>query len=130
MQRLIRALALAACACGGAPQKPQPRETAPPPALVVTLDRVALRTTAWTELHAWLATRARDDEATLDFAPGVREYREALDDSGAKLEAARDELAACNDTKCAHAVMQRTPFARAFDDAFEPFYARKWGERA
>ena len=69
-----------------APRHP-PERRPPPHVLVVGLEQVALRTTAWVELHAWLAAEAREHaHAELD---GRHAYRASPDDDRDELSVAR-----------------------------------------
>ena len=130
------AMACLACSAAGHPSAPlaPPRPKPPPPVLVVALEQVALRTTAWVELHAWLATAARSSaelpDPELDGA--ARAYREVL------LDDTRDEvvtrtaraLEACEDERCAEAAVKGTRFARPYLAALPGFLGRHWTERA
>jgi hypothetical protein len=100
----------------------------------VGLEQVALRTTAWVELHAWLAAAAR----TSAELPGpalqgaARAYHDVL------LDDVRDELvtrtarvlATCEDARCAEAAVRGTRFAKPYLDALPGFLAQHWKGRA
>jgi hypothetical protein len=124
---------LAACAKPPA-ARPAPRRDPPPPVLVVTLDHVALRTAAWVELHALLATAARTSQelgdAELDEA--ARAYGEALrgDERDERLAASIHAVSACPDERCAREALAGTPFGPPFAQALQGFLARRWNDRA
>lgn len=129
------ALAMACFACHpAAAPRPAPAEKPPPPVLVVGFEHVALRTTAWVELHAWLASAARASvelpEPELEGA--ARAYREVL------LDDERDEavtrtarvLETCDDQRCAEDAVKGTRFAKPYLQALPTFLARHWTKRA
>jgi len=128
-------LALSGFACQrAAAPRPAPVQKAPPPVLVVGFEQVALRTTAWVELHAWLASAGRGvvelPEPALEGA--ARAYREVL------LDDERDEavtrtarvLEACDDQRCAEDTVKGTRFAKPYLEALPAFLARHWTRRA
>jgi hypothetical protein len=122
-----------ACSTPAAPRPP--KEQKPPPhVLVVGLEHLALRTTAWVELHAWLATAARTSaelpEPELDGA--ARAYREVLldDDRDELFTRTARVLEACDDERCAEAAVKGTRFAKPYLDALPAFLARHWTGRA
>jgi len=125
---------LAACA-RPLPQVPRAPE-APAPLLVVSLPHFALRTAAWSELHAWLATEARspDDEELADpiLEEAVRAYHAALADDvrDERFAAGARALAGCADLRCAASSLEGTPFAAPFASALPVFLARGWTDRA
>src|ERR1700730_15422966 len=93
MRSLLRAshtaigIAMACAACStpgstGARRPPLERRPPPPPGLVVEIERVALRTPAWVQLHAWLAAAARSSAQLPDpeIDGAARAYRELLAD--------------------------------------------------
>jgi hypothetical protein len=98
----------------------------------VKLERIALRTNAWIELHTWLATLARDGAADRvpDFTPAVHAYEDALakDEEGKELDRATDELLACGDDACARRAVAPTSYAPGFDAALAPFVMQRWGD--
>jgi len=113
----IAAAALAGCA-HAAPRHP-PERRPPPHVLAVGIDQVTLRTTAWVELHAWLAAQGT--------------YKQALaadDDRDEQLGRTTRALEACDDERCARAAVDGTPFARAYLATLPGFLARDWSERA
>jgi hypothetical protein len=125
--------------CAPAPPKvpaaERPREP-PPRVLVVAIDQVALRTSAWLELHAWLAAAGRGSRSQEMGEPelegAARAYATALadDDRDEALGRTALVLQACEDERCARAAVTGTPFAKAYLDALPPFLARHWTERA
>jgi hypothetical protein len=115
------------------PKLPPPPREPPPRVLAVALDRIALRTNAYVELHAWLAAAGRSSVAPppgLDAAVDV--YRQALakDDGDVLLASTTAALGACSDDRCALAALERTPYRRAWSGSFDTFVARWWTERA
>lgn len=129
------ALAMVCFACHpAAAPRPAPPSKPPPPVLVVGFERLALRTTAWVELHAWLASAARGQvelpEPELEGA--ARAYREVL------LDDERDEavtrtaraLETCDDQRCAEDAVKGTRFAKPYLQALPGFLARHWTRRA
>lgn len=114
------------------PPRLRPQEP-PPSVLVVTVDRLALRTTVWMELHALLATAGRTKtEMPDDLEGAARGYEHALagDDRDEALAGATRALEACADEKCARAALAGTPFAAPFTLALPGFVARHWADRA
>ncbi|MBX3186469.1 MAG: hypothetical protein KF819_05610 [Labilithrix sp.] len=123
-----------AAACAKPAPKPAPPREPPAHILVVALERVALRTTAWVELHAWLAAAAKSD-ATLDEAAlddAARRYARALDDDDDDAELLRTmrALSACADERCARSAVAGTAFERAYVSALPVFTSKRWLERA
>ena len=130
---LTLALSAFACQRPAAPRPASPKK-APPPVLVVGFEHVALRTSAWVELHAWLASSGRGaiemPEPALEGA--ARAYREVL------LDDERDEavtrtarvLEACDDQRCAEDSVKGTRFAKPYLEAMPAFLARHWTRRA
>jgi hypothetical protein len=102
--------------------------------LVVGLEQVALRTAAWVELHAWLASAARGSRATgdpdLDLA--VRGYGDVLagDDRDEALARTTRALAACEDEACARNAVTGSAFATPYLAALPGFLAKHWMARA
>jgi len=104
--------------CGHAAPRHSPERQPPPHVLVVGLEQVALRTTAWVELHAWLA------------AEGAYAKAGAGDDRDEQLGRTTRTLEACEDERCARAAVAGTPFASPYLAALPEFLARHWTERA
>lgn len=125
-------LALFGAACTA--DRPKiPRREPPPHALVVSIDRVSLRATAWTELHAWLAAAARGGAEPPDgLRRQVERYADALrdDDRDERLAAATRALAACETDACAAQALDGTPLAAPLRGALGPFEARLWIDRS
>jgi hypothetical protein len=141
MRSLLRArdtaivVAMACFACTTPkPPRAAPTPKPPPHVVVVGLEQVALRTTAWVELHAWLAAAARSSAELPDPAldGAARAYREVL------LDDVRDELVtrtarvleACEDARCAETAVTGTRFAKPYLDALPGFLLRHWMGRA
>ena len=124
--------ALASCAYG-VPRQAGPREP-PPHVLVVGFEQVALRTSAWVELHTWLAAAARAAEPIGDPELDVAAKRYAgplaEDDGDQLLARTTHALAACEDARCARAAIAGTPFAEAYGAALPTFLSRHWTDRA
>jgi hypothetical protein len=112
----IAGASLAGCA-HAAPRQPPDRQP-PPHVLVVGLEQVALRTTAWVELHASLA------------AEGVYAKAQAGDDRDEQLARTAQALERCEDERCARAAVDGTPFAGPYLAALPGFLARDWTARA
>lgn len=129
---LVGGALLAGCAYPKA--RPTPVGRPPPRVLVVALDQVALRTSAWVELHAWLASAARAHSETGDpeLDPSARGYASALegDDRDELLGRVAHALARCDDERCARAAVIGTPLAPAYLAALPGFLERHWTERA
>lgn len=129
-------VALALCAVGCTPQQAPRlrRDEPPPPVLVVAVDRIALRTSAWSELHALLATAARTHAVLPDpeLDAAARAYEQALgpDPRDEALGDATHALAACESETCARAALAGTPFGPPFALAFPGFMRRSWTARA
>jgi hypothetical protein len=132
---LLSLVSLSLCGVACAKPLPAPRPRQPPPrVLLVGVEQVTLRTSAWVELHAWLAAAGR----------GKREIGDPVLDTsalayGAALgEDERDELIArtthalqaCDEEKCARAAITGTPFATAYLDALPVFLGSHWMARA
>ena len=102
--------------------------------LVVEIDQLALRTSAWVELHAWLAAAARSSAELPDpeIDGAARAYRELLadDDRDDTLTRTARALEACEDERCARAAVTGTRFATPYLGALPGFLARHWTERA
>lgn len=110
------------------------RDDPPPPVLVVAVERVALRTAAWTELHGLLAAAARTKAELPDpeLEAAARAYEQALstDERDEAFGAATRALMACDNEKCAHAALASTPFGAPFASAFPGFLKKRWADRA
>jgi hypothetical protein len=110
------------------------REEPPPPVLVVAVDRVALRTAAWVELHGLLATAARTKtelpDPDLDAARKAYEAALADDARDLALGEATRALSECEDEKCARAALVGTPFGAPFALAMPGFMKKRWTVRA
>jgi hypothetical protein len=102
--------------------------------LVVALEQVALRATAWVELHTWLAAAARAHTETGDpeLDAAARAYAVVLadDDRDELLGRTTHLLEACDDERCARAALTGTSFAPAYLAALPSFLARHWTVRA
>ena len=125
---VLTGAALAGCA-HAAPRHP-PERRPPPHVLVVGLEPVALRTSAWVELHAWLAAR-RAKHRRPEHASGPA-YATALagDDRDEQLGRTTRALEACEDERCARGAVTGTPFAAPYLAALPGFLAHDWTERA
>lgn len=101
---------------------------------MVAVDRIALRTAAWVELHGLLATAARTKtelpDPDLDAARKAYEQALASDDRDRALGDATHALASCEDEKCARAALVGTPFGAPFALALPGFLKRRWADRA
>jgi len=110
--------------------------------LVVSLEQVRLRTSAWVELHAWLAAAARGSQDAGDAGDAgdvdavlrgaVRGYAAALekDDRDEALGLATHALAPCVDERCAREALLGTAFAKPFLAALPVFLDKRWTARA
>jgi len=100
----------------------------------VQVEHLALRTAAWSELHAWLAAAARTgaalEPAELDAA--ARAYAVALerDEADELLGRTTRTLAACTDEACARRAVAGAPFESPFAAALPVFLGQPWAERA
>ena len=127
-----------ACLLGGCAHpkgaRPAPVRRPPPRVLVVALAEVALRTTAWVEVHAWLASAARAHTETGDpeLDAAARGYASALadDDRDELLGRTTHALERCEDERCARAAVTGTPLAPAYLAALPGFLERHWTDRA
>lgn len=133
---LARAAALfvgiGALSCAQRPPPPPPKE---PPArvLAVRLDRVRLRTSAYVELHAWLATMASGRQAPPpELERATRAYARATadDDEDTAFGRAASALGACESDRCAFGALEGTRFEEPFTAALPGFVARSWTPRA
>lgn len=107
--------------------------------LVVSLEQVRLRTSAWVELHAWLAAAARgprdardSDGVAPELASAVRDYATVLekDDRDETLWMSTRALAPCVDERCAREALLGTPYAKPFLAALPVFLEKHWTARA
>src|SRR5690348_5526259 len=97
MGALLGFLALALLGCPyGAPRQ-APDRAPPPRVLVVELEKVALRTSAWVELHSTLA------------AGGAYATVRAADPRDAQLGRTAAALQKCEDERCARAAVTGSP---------------------
>jgi hypothetical protein len=133
---VIAAIAAAAAlhGCSYAPPRQAPERRAPPRVIAVGLDQLALRTSAWVELHAWLAAvgRASQDTGDPEIDAAARDYRTALadDDRDELLGRTVFALEKCEDERCARAAVTGTRFATPYLAALPGFLARHWMDRA
>lgn len=120
--------------CAYAKTRPAQPRPAPPRVLVVGLEQVELRTTAWVELHAWLASAARAHAETGDpeIDAAAREYASALadDERDDLLGLTTHALEACDDERCARAAVVGTSLAAPYLAALPGFLERHWADRA
>ena len=131
-------LATALAGCPYAARKPGaaqlPERKAPPRVLVVRLEQVSLKASAWVELHSWLAASARasSEVGDPDLDAAARGYGGALADDERDEAFARTThaLEACDDEKCARVAVTGSPFATPYLAALPSFLARHWRERA
>jgi hypothetical protein len=86
--------------------------------MTVQLEQIALRTSAWVELHATLASEGAYDDALRNDLRG-----DALAD-------ATRAVARCGDDRCALTALEGTRFARPFAAALPAFVSARWHERA
>lgn len=125
---------LAILGCSHAAPRPAPPRQPPPHVLVVGLPEVALRTTAWVELHAWLAAAARSSDKTgdpeLDEAANAYAAVLAADDRDTQLGQTTSTLGACDTEKCARAAVTGTRFASPYLASVTAFQERHWMQRA
>ncbi len=132
--RITLLLALALGGCARSKARPVPPSRVPPRVLVVGLEQIALRTTAWVELHAWLAAAARShaDMGDPELDAAARGYVTALagDSRDELLARTSHVLEACDDERCARAAVTGTTFAQPYLAALPGFLARHWTERA
>ena len=129
------ALAIAAfCIASCTKHVPPPPPSQPPArAVVVTDGRVAFRTSAYLELHLWLAAAARmSEEVPVELDPARRAYARSLqdDDEDLLLERTTRALSACSDDRCASTAVSPEGFGRAFDRVLPVFVERAWMARA
>lgn len=121
-------------ACSYAPPRQMPERRPPPRVITLGLEQVALRTSAWVELHAWLAAVARASQDTGDpeMDAAAAGYRTALADDDRDELLGRTTLALerCEDERCARAAVTGTRFATPYLAALPGFLARHWMDRA
>jgi hypothetical protein len=117
--------------------KPPPRrlpQTEPPARVIAATDgRVSFQSSAYVELHTWLAATARtDDEISPELEPAKRAYARSLqdDDGDVLLERTTRSLSTCTDDRCAIAALEPTGFGSAFARALPVFLAKHWLARA
>ena len=95
---------------------------------------MALRASAWVELHAWLAAAGRGARETGEPAldPATKAYARVLadDDADELLGRTTHALEACDDERCARAAVTGTPFATPYLEALPGFLERDWTSRA
>lgn len=85
-----------------------------------------LRSTAWLELHTWLAAAAEDDRELPEvFAPARAAYRSARG-----VGAVTRKLARCEDERCAIAATAEEPYGNAYRLALAAFHDAYWRERS
>lgn len=132
--------------CAYSPPRRTPESRPPPRVLVVSLEQVRLRTSAWVELHAWLAAAARgsrDSGAQGAQGPGpdapepeiesaVRDYATVLakDERDETLWLSTHALAHCVDERCARDALLGTPYAKPFLAALPVFLDKHWTTNA
>jgi hypothetical protein len=119
------------CAQGAQPTTPkQP----PPQVILVETPYIAMRVSAWVELHAWIAAVARSprEEEDPEVDAAAKGYVAALasDAHDEVLGRTTSALAACNDDDCARAALVGTPFAEPFAVTLPWFLAKAWAEHA
>jgi phage baseplate assembly protein W len=94
---------------------------------------VTLRTSAYVELHLWLAATAKSGaEVDRKLEPAKAAYRRSFenDDEDALLARTTRELAACSDDRCAIAAVASQGFGPAYARALSSFATRRWRDRA
>ncbi len=129
----IFAFCVASCAKDTSPPPRPPPSQPPARSLVVTDGRVSLRTSAYVELHLWLAAAARlGEEVPQELEPTRRAYARSLqdDDEDLLLERTTRALSACNDDRCSSTALAPEGFGRSFDHALPAFVERSWMPRA
>lgn len=122
------------CVASCARHTPPPPPSEPPArAVAVTDGRVSLRTSAYVELHLWLAAAARmGEELPAELEPARRAYVRSLqdDDEDVLLERTTRALSACSDDRCSSTAVASEGFGRSFDRALPAFTERAWLPRA
>ncbi len=109
------------------------REDPPARQILVTEGHVSLRTSAYVELHTFLAAAARRNvELESPLEPARRAYKRSLegDDDDALLARTAQALSSCSDDRCAREAVASTGFGYAYERALPFFMARHWLERA
>jgi hypothetical protein len=131
---LLVAVIAAFCVASCAKHVPPPPPSQPPArSLVVTEGRVSFRTSAYLELHLWLAGAARSSEdVPAELEPARRAYARSLqdDDEDLLLERTTRRLSACSDDPCSSTAVAEEGFGRSFDRALPIFVERAWMPRA
>jgi|GEM_PF-1588934 len=131
---LLAAAIAAFCTASCTKHVPPPPPAQPPARSVVVTDgRVAFRTSAYLELHSWLAAAARmSEELPAELDPARRAYARSLqdDDEDLLLDRTTRALAACSDDRCSSTAVAPEGFGRAFDRALPAFVERAWMPRA
>ena len=131
---LLVVVIAAFCAASCAKHVPPPPPSQPPArSLVVTDGRVSFRTSAYLELHLWLAAAARSsDDVPAELDPARRAYARSLqdDDEDLVLERTTRALSACSDDRCSSTAVAAEGFGRYFDRALPIFVERAWMPRA
>lgn len=85
-----------------------------------------LRSTAWLELHTWLAAAAMDDrELPPELEPARATYRAARD-----VASVTRKLARCEDERCAIAATAEEPYGNAYRLALPAFHDAHWRARS
>lgn len=124
-------LLMLSCARGAQPTTP---EKSLPRILLVETPHVSLRTSAWVELHTWIAAVARSprEEEDPEIDEAAKGYVAALasDAPDELLGRTTSALAACTDDDCARAALAGTPFAEAYAGTLPGFLAKQWAEHA
>jgi len=132
--RLLPLVIAAFCVASCARHVPRPPPTQPPArALVVTEGRVALKASAYVELHLWLAAAARTGaELPAELEPARRAYVRSLEDDDEDLLLARTTraLSECSDDRCSSTAVAPEGFGSSFDRALPSFVERAWLTRA
>jgi hypothetical protein len=131
---LLRVALFSFCIASCAPRRSIPPPAEPPPRqILVTEGRVALRTSAFVELHLWLAALAKSGaEVDRELEPARAAYRSSFenDDDDDILARTTRELAACSDDRCAIAAVASQGFGRAYARALPSFGTTRWRDRA
>jgi hypothetical protein len=125
---IVLLAAFCVASCQKAAARPLPQEP-PARALLVTDGRISLRSTAWSELHAWLIGAARDEgEVDPDLEPARRAYARSLakDDQDELVDRTTRAMARCEDERCAIAAVAAEGFGSSFARALPTFEARGW----
>lgn len=122
------------CIASCAGHAPTPPPSSPPArAIIATEGRVSLRTSAYVELHSWLAGAARLGEDILpELEPARRGYARSLreDDEDLLLERTTRALSACTDDRCSSTAVAAEGFGHSFERALPAFLDGPWLRRA